>query len=90
MTDDTREELGFPDWLKKVNERITLLQLNMVDKKDITEDDYFLLEVMYRVHWQGFLPFYRATLPMDDEKAEQTGLFADNVTEADAHDDLAG
>jgi hypothetical protein len=72
----TREELGFLDWARKVNERCTLIQMNLIDKKDLTEDDYFLLEVIHRIWWMGELPFYQDKLDLKEEKAGQTGLFA--------------
>jgi len=70
------EELGFLDWVKKVNERCTLIQLNMIDKKDISEDDYFLLQVLHKVWDNGELPFYQKRVEITDEKAEQP-IFGD-------------
>ena len=86
------EELGFLEWAKKVNERCTLIQLSLIDKKDLTEDDYFLMEVLHRIWYKGELPFYKATLDLQTENVKQNELF-DKLTEkppkVDVNDDMA-
>ena len=74
------DELGFLDWSKKVTERLTFLHDNINNLHDISEDDYFLLEVLHRVWYRGELPYYASKLDLVDETAVQTGLFNDNVT----------
>lgn len=69
------EELGFLDWAKKVNERLTFLQLNIIEHKDLSEDDLFLLEVLHRTWYQGDMSFYQTKMDMPVETTEQTGLF---------------
>jgi hypothetical protein len=70
------EELGFIDWLTRVKERISFLQLNIEIHKDISEEDYFLLEVLHKVWYNGELPFYQKRVEITDEKAEQP-IFGD-------------
>lgn len=71
-------ELKYYDWLGKVTERLTFIRLKVADGKDITEDDYALLEALHPVHFYGAYPIYATRLSGTDEKAVQQGLFSDN------------
>ena len=84
----TTEELDFLSWMKKINERCTLIQLALIDRKDLTEEDYFLMEALHRVWHRGELPFYKTTLDLKEETTEQTGLFMPNE-KINVNDDLA-
>jgi len=69
-------ELKFFDWIGKVTERLTFIRLKVADGKDITEEDYALLEALHPIHFYGEYPIYATRMAGTEEKAVQVGLFA--------------
>lgn len=69
-------ELDAWSWIGKVGEKITFIRLNAIEHRDISEDDYELLKVLYRIWWNGEHPYYKACMSTTDETATQGGLFA--------------
>jgi len=60
------EELNAWDWIAKINEKITFLRLNVLEHRDITEEDYDMLKVWYCQWWFGTHPFYTENVIQDD------------------------
>jgi len=73
-------ELGAWDWIGKVAEKLTFIRLNAMDHRDITEEDYDLLKVLYKQWWLDIHPYYEARMSGTDETAIQGGLFTDKIT----------
>ena len=74
-------ELKYFDWLGKVTEKLTFIRLKVADGKDITEDDYALLEALHPIHFYGAYPIYATRISGTEEKAVQQGLFHDILAE---------
>ncbi len=72
------EELQAWDWIGKVGEKITFIRLNAIEHRDISEDDYELLKVLYKVYWMGEHPYYQVKMNTTDEKVTEQGLFGQN------------
>jgi len=71
-----QEELGYWDWIGKVNEKLTFLRLKVSNHEDkIGEDDWQLLECLHKVYFNGEMPIYQSKLELVPEKSVQVGLF---------------
>ena len=68
-------ELGFRDWVSRVNERLTLILLNIKEKRDLTEADRDVLESFLGIYREGIMPFYQNKLKLDVQNITETGLF---------------
>lgn len=76
------EELDYKETLLKLTERLTFITLSVKSKRDLTEEDWGVLQRMHWCYSMGYLPvFYKSVLDLTDEKASQTTLFTDNTTE---------
>jgi hypothetical protein len=73
----TSVEMNFWDWLGRVVEKATFVRLNVAEHRDISEEDYLMLEFLYRDYYNGVFPLYVSKLALDDEKAVQSNLFTD-------------
>lgn len=69
------EELDAWSWIGKIGEKITFIRLNAIEHRDISEDDYELLKVLYKVYWMGEHPYYQAKMAGENEKTCQSDLF---------------
>ena len=69
------EELDAWNWMAKVNEKLTFLRLKCLNKKDITDDDYALLKILYRVWYDGEYPLYVTKMEGTAENVSQQVLF---------------
>jgi hypothetical protein len=76
-------------WLVKLNEKLTLCLLKIKDNNDITEEDYELLRVLYRLYAEQSYPIYGVKATFTDTKAVQQGLFMTERPRDTVHDDLA-
>lgn len=79
MTVET--ELGAWDWLAKVNEKLTFLRLSILERKEITDQDYEFLKPFYGIWWRGELPLYQTKLDLPVELSTQNTLFADRTAD---------
>jgi len=70
------EELDAWSWVGKVAEKVTFIRLNAIEHRDISEEDYELLKVLYKIWWNGEYPYYKTCMSTTDETAIQGGLFA--------------
>lgn len=85
----TETELDYLEWLKLVNQKLTLAILKISDHTDISEEDYELLRVQHKLWYNGEYPLYRQKGIVSEETAVQTGLFAPDVAEKPAKDTKA-
>ena len=74
------EELNAWDWVAKMAEKITFIRLNVLDHRDITEEDYDILKIWYRQWWMGTHPLFQTKMEGNDETAVELGLFSDTST----------
>ena len=70
-------ELKFIPWVARVNEKITFILLNLKEKRDITEEDYDLLEFFHKHYHQGEFPLYKTQMEGTNQVVTQGGLFTD-------------
>lgn len=73
-------ELEFRDWVSKISERLTLILLNIKEGRDLTDNDWEVLEKFFWIYNEGILPFYASKLRLIDENAVSQELFGQNVT----------
>ena len=76
-------ELKFYQWLLKVTEKLTFIHLKVQDGKDITEEDYQLMEALHPVWFDGVFPIYATRLSQTEEIPVQQGLFGSIDTTKD-------
>jgi hypothetical protein len=80
-------------WLVELNQKLTFCIHKIADKVDINEDDYELLQVLYKTYYDGEYLLYKTQVNMTEEKPVQNGLFDLQPTKAtdiiDPHDDMA-
>ena len=63
-------------WLPKFSERLTLILLNLKDKRDIRESDWDVVDIAFRNYYFGYLPdFIPPWQPYDKNKETQTTIF---------------
>lgn len=74
-------ELDFWEWLAKVNERITFLKIRVLDHRDITDDDFCLLKVLYKPYYCGEYPLYQTKMDAVAENVIQNSLFTDTTAD---------
>jgi len=67
--------LDFKEWMPRIVEKITFIQLKEQDHVDLTENEYSLLKVLYRVWYDDLYPLLKNETDIIDEPAEQQGLF---------------
>jgi hypothetical protein len=89
-------ELEFWDWFSKIIEKGTFIRKRVIDKKDITDDDYSLFKPFFKIWRNGEYPLYANKLDIIAESAVQIDIF-DSTTVAlsvnpasfdDARDDM--
>jgi hypothetical protein len=79
MAEETvKREEYFIDWLPRISEKLQFILLNIKEKRDISEEDYFLLEVLHKIWFFGEFPLYRQELNLKEELSIQHGLFDQN------------
>ena len=76
-------ELGYWDWLSKITERLTFARLKVGDRKDISEEDYGLLKVLFPIWYNGEFPFFINKMEGLPISATQASIF-DNVADTTA------
>jgi hypothetical protein len=75
------KELDAWEWVGKVAEKVTFIRLNAIEHRDISEEDYDLLKVLYKIWWNGEHPYYKACMSTTVENVIQGGLFTDRVAD---------
>jgi hypothetical protein len=76
----TREEY-FIDWLPRISEKLQFILLNIKEKREISEEDYDLLEVLHKNWFFGDFPLYRQELNLKEQNVTQPSLFTDGLAE---------
>jgi len=74
-------ELKFRKWVSKVSERLLFIELNIKEKRGLSESDYDLWKALHDYIWHpGVYPIYvHENLNIKpDETAEQKSLFSQN------------
>jgi len=78
-------ELSAWDWIVKFNEKLTLIRVKMLDRKEFTEEEEELLKVVFRIWHNQEYPLYEAKMSLPSQVVSQNSLFADvddvNITE---------
>lgn len=69
------QELQYWDWLAKVTERLTFARLKVNDRKDISEEDYALLKVLFPIWYRGEYPLYKTIMEGTSQTVTQSSLF---------------
>jgi hypothetical protein len=83
---DEQVELSFWEWVAKVTEKLTFCRLKILDRKDISEDDYTLLKMMFLPYYRGEYPLYVTKPDLMPESVTQKSLFDDTL--ADKNDGI--
>lgn len=84
-------ELGFRKWVARISELLTFIQLNIKEKRELTEKDYELLKVLHdKIWYDSVYPIYAHENPYvkPDEVAVQQGLFADNQENQEKEEEI--
>jgi hypothetical protein len=74
-------ELGFWDWVGRVTEKLTFARLNVNDHREISDDDYTLLKILFRPYYNGEYPLYQSKMEGIVESVTQNSLFTDGLAE---------
>ncbi len=74
-------ELGYLDWIKKVNEGLTLALRDMADNRSLQESHITIMRALYPVWNNGELVLYKNIHKEPNVVAEQKGLFNDKMTD---------
>lgn len=71
-------ELEGLEYLSKFTERLYIAMACINDGRDITEEDYGVLEEVHRIYSDGRLPFYKTVCNETVTNSTQAELFSDN------------
>ena len=71
-------ELGFPEWLWSLGDKILFAKLSVQDKKDLSEEFYEMAKPLFRIWDNGEYPLYEHRLNLPVQNVREVGLFADN------------
>ena len=75
-------ELEGIDYLRKFTERLYITVACINDGRDITEEDYSVLQEVHRIEKEGRLPFYKTICTESVTTTTQIDLFTDNTTDS--------
>lgn len=84
-------ELGFRKWVARISELLTFIQLNIKEKRELTEKDYELLKVLHdKIWYDSVYPIYAHENPFikPEETAVQQGLFASDCHDLESGTDI--
>lgn len=73
-------ELEGLEYLSKFTERLYIAMACINDGRDITEEDYGVLEQVYRIEKEGRLVFYKTVCNETATSSTQVDLFTDNIS----------
>ena len=73
-------ELEGLEYFAKFKERLEIVMAYISDRRDITDEDYMVLQELHRIQREGRLPFYGVICTDTVETTTQIDLFTDNVS----------
>jgi len=68
-------ELDYWSWCAKITEKLTFMRLKVGDRKDIAEDDYELLRVLFPIWYKGEFPLYQTKMEGVPPPVTQSTIF---------------
>lgn len=74
-----RQELEGWDYIVKFSEKLHFICLNVLNKKEITDDDYALLKPVFLTWHRGEYLLYENKLGLTPQIVTEAGLFADTL-----------
>jgi hypothetical protein len=77
----SRIEVKFNEWMAKITEKLMFYQLKKKEHREITEEEYDLLFMMYKDYRNGEFQIFRNVpdIPDTNDKVTEQGfLFTDN------------
>ena len=74
-------ELGFPEWLWSLGDKILFAKLSVQDKKDLSEEFYEMTKPLFKVWRNKEYPLYENKLNLPIQNVTEVGLFADNMAD---------
>ena len=84
------EELQMWDWMGEVVKQLASIQHKVSEPHELSEEDYKLLRVLFRVWDNGELPLYQMEPVIPGETPRQLPLFDDNMTLFGSGTEIAG
>ena len=79
MCTEERELEGL-DYFYKFKERLEIVLAYISDGRDITDEDYSVLQELHRIQREGRLPFYRNITTESPVTTTQSALFSEKVS----------
>ena len=79
MCTEERELEGL-DYFYKFKERLEIVLAYISDGRDITDEDYSVLQELHRIQREGRLLFYRNMTTESPVTATQSALFNENIS----------
>jgi len=79
MCTEERELEGL-DYFYKFKERLEIVLAYISDGRDITDEDYSVLQELHRIQREGRLPFYRNMTTESPVTTTQSALFSEKVS----------
>ena len=79
MCAEERELEGL-DYFYKFKERLEIVLAYISDGRDITDEDYSVLQELHRIQREGRLPFYRNMTTESPVTTTQSALFSEKVS----------
>jgi len=73
-------ELEGLDYFIKFKEKLDRVMVYINDGRDITDEDYSVLEELYRLQREGRLPFYKTIFTENGTSVTQNDLFSQPVS----------
>jgi len=79
MCTEERELEGL-DYFYKFKERLEIVLAYISDGRDITDEDYSVLQELHRIQREGRLPFYKNVTTESPVTTTQPDLFNGNIS----------
>jgi len=73
-------ELEGLEYFLRFKKRLEIILTCISDRRDITDEDYSVLQELHRIQREGRLPFYGIICTDSIETTTQIDLFTDNVS----------
>jgi len=73
-------ELEDLEYFYKFKERLDIAMAYISDGRDITDEDYSVLQEIYRIQREGRLPFYKTVSTESATNVTQTNLFSADLS----------